>query len=253
MSAVRIFIADDHPIVRKGIKAIFSDEEDYVVVGEAENGLKAFQGVSAKLPDLVILDISMPELDGILVTERIKKDFPDIKVIVLSMHQSCQYAIDAFRAGASGYILKGGEVDEIRGVHHRRLDAGRRARRLPGFEVIVGQWLGLPLLVRLAEDLHNVAAGSSAALERLVHSAGDRHVGTDTQALLLAGHGRQATHSVDEMVASARCRGGGIGRRWGLKIPWAYARASSILALGTSLRSLLVSRGAGAAAASSGA
>ncbi len=113
MGQIRIFVADDHPIVRNGIKSIFADEEGYSIVGEADDGLKALQGISTEQPDVVILDISMPELDGILVTERVKKEYPHVKVIVLSMHQSRQYAVDAFRAGASGYILKGGEADEV--------------------------------------------------------------------------------------------------------------------------------------------
>ncbi len=113
MKQVRIFIADDHPIVRNGIKSIFSSNSSYTVVGEADDGLKALQGVSIHRPDIVILDITMPELDGILVTERIAREYPDTKVIILSMHQDRQYAVDAFRAGARAYILKGGDADEI--------------------------------------------------------------------------------------------------------------------------------------------
>lgn len=142
MKQIKIFVADDHPIVRNGIKSIFADEEGYSIVGEADDGLKAFQGVSAEQPDVAILDISMPELDGILVTERIKKEFPYIKVIVLSMHQSCQYAVDAFRAGASGYILKGGEVDEVL-LAVRNVMAGQIYVSPPLVNEIMSDFLGI--------------------------------------------------------------------------------------------------------------
>lgn len=110
---VDIFIADDHPIVRDGITAILSAEKSYTVVGVAENGTEALNGIAEHNPDLVLMDISMPELDGILVTRRITKEFPNIKVIILSMHKGRQYAVDAFRAGARGYILKGRDSNEI--------------------------------------------------------------------------------------------------------------------------------------------
>lgn len=109
----KIFIADDHPIVRDGVRAVLTAAKKYVVVGEAENGPEALKGINAHRPDLVLMDISMPELDGILVTERVMKDLPETKVIMLSMFNDRQYAINAFRAGARGYILKGRDSNEI--------------------------------------------------------------------------------------------------------------------------------------------
>ena len=113
MTKTSIFIADDHPIVMDGVKSILSGNNNYNIVGEAETGPKALHGITSLAPDLVVMDISMPELDGILVTERVTKEFPNIKVIILSMHKGRQYAVDAFRAGAKGYILKGRDSDEI--------------------------------------------------------------------------------------------------------------------------------------------
>lgn len=113
MKKIKIFIADDHSIVRSGVKGLFAGSEKYEVVGEAEDGLKALAGIAESRPDILIIDITMPELDGILVTERVVKDHPGIKVIVFSMHQELQYAVDAMRAGAKAYILKGGASDEI--------------------------------------------------------------------------------------------------------------------------------------------
>lgn len=113
MEKVRILIADDHPILREGIKAVFSCHPQYQVVGEAANGLETLHKIAALKPDIVFLDISMPELDGILVTSRIAKEFPETKVIILSMHDNPHYAVRAFRAGAMSYILKGGGTEEL--------------------------------------------------------------------------------------------------------------------------------------------
>lgn len=113
MAKIKIFIADDHSIVRDGVKAMLSQENKYVVVGEAEDGLQTLQGVAAQRPDIVMMDISMPELDGILVTERIMNELPDTKVIMLSMYKDRQYVINAFQAGVKGYILKGRDSNEI--------------------------------------------------------------------------------------------------------------------------------------------
>ncbi len=113
MDKLRVFIADDHSIVRSGVKGLFSGSAKYEVVGEAGDGLEALAGIGQHHPDIVIIDITMPELDGLLVTERIVKDYPGIKVIVFSMHQELQYAVDAMRVGAKAYILKGGDSGEI--------------------------------------------------------------------------------------------------------------------------------------------
>ncbi len=113
MIQIKVLVVDDHPILRKGIRSLLSDDSKYAVVGEAGNGVEALKYVSALKPDLVVMDINMPELGGILTMERIIKDFPDTKVIILSMYEDRQSAVDAFRAGAMAYVLKGGDADEI--------------------------------------------------------------------------------------------------------------------------------------------
>ena len=112
MKKTRIFIADDHPVLRSGIKAIFRPEE-FEVVGEADNGVSALKGIASLKPDIAILDITMPGLDGIAATRRIADEFPDTKVIILSMHSDISRPIEAFRAGALGYVLKDSDPSEL--------------------------------------------------------------------------------------------------------------------------------------------
>lgn len=109
----KVFIADDHPVLRNGIKSIFSGKPDFLIIGEAENGAEALKGISMLKPDLVIMDITMPDLNGITATKRITEEFPDIKVIILSMHSDIYHAIDAFRAGAMAYVLKDSGPEEL--------------------------------------------------------------------------------------------------------------------------------------------
>ena len=113
MSSIRVFIADDHPVFRNGIKSILDTRAGITVVGEADNGLQALSEVSKLKPDLVILDITMPELNGIATAKRLSEEHPDIRIIMLSMHSDVFNAIEAFRAGAQAYVLKDSAPEEI--------------------------------------------------------------------------------------------------------------------------------------------
>lgn len=113
MKKLRVFIADDHPVLRGGIKSTLSSLEECSVVGEADNGAKALESILSLKPDVAILDVSMPELSGIVVAQRSVEALPELKVIMLSMHAEPTYAIDAFRAGALGYVLKDSSPDEL--------------------------------------------------------------------------------------------------------------------------------------------
>ncbi|MBI5643439.1 MAG: response regulator transcription factor [Deltaproteobacteria bacterium] len=113
MKKIRVFIADDHPVLRNGIKSIFSALPDYIVAGEADNGVSALKEISSVKPDLIIMDITMPDLDGIVATRRVTEEFPETKVIILSMHADVFHAIDAFRAGAMAYVLKDSAPSEL--------------------------------------------------------------------------------------------------------------------------------------------
>ena len=106
MKTIKVLIADDHAIVRKGIGFILGQEWDIEVVGEAEDGREAISLTQEIKPDIVLMDISMPRLNGLEATRRIKKALPEIKVIVLSMYNDEEYVFKILKAGSSGYVLK---------------------------------------------------------------------------------------------------------------------------------------------------
>ncbi len=106
MSKTRILIADDHDVVRSGLRALLRTSPDYSIVGEAVDGEEAVRMTEKTKPDVVIMDISMPNLDGIAATKIIKERFPDVKVVILTVHEDEEYAYQILRAGASGYVLK---------------------------------------------------------------------------------------------------------------------------------------------------
>ncbi|MBC8768537.1 response regulator transcription factor [Arenibacter sp. BSSL-BM3] len=102
----RIVLADDHSLVRDGIRALLEEDENYVVIGEVSNGKEAVKMVLDKNPDLLIIDIRMPEMNGIEAVEELKKHSSTTKCIILSMHDSEEYILKSVNAGASGYLLK---------------------------------------------------------------------------------------------------------------------------------------------------
>ena len=111
--SVRILIADDHQIVREGLCAMFEKEAEMEVIGEVENGVSAVELASELKPDVIVLDVNMPEMDGIDVTRRLVKDLPETKIIALSMFAKKTYIKKMLEAGASGYVLKGGAFTEL--------------------------------------------------------------------------------------------------------------------------------------------
>jgi DNA-binding NarL/FixJ family response regulator len=109
----KILLVDDHKILRDGICSLLKGYDDIEVIGEAPDGKTALQMVNELLPDLVIMDISMPDMNGIDATRRILNEHPDVKVIALSMHHDKQFVSEIFRAGASGYLIKDSAFDEL--------------------------------------------------------------------------------------------------------------------------------------------
>ncbi len=106
MPEIRVLIADDHAILRDGIRSLLERQEDMRVVAEASNGREAVEMAGALLPDVVLMDIAMPEMNGLEATQRIKSLYPQVKVLILTQHDDREYIEPVLRAGASGYVLK---------------------------------------------------------------------------------------------------------------------------------------------------
>lgn len=123
---IRILLADDHAVVRQGFRLILSAQADLEVIGEAANGREAVELSLALQPDLVIMDVSMPELNGIEATRRLLEVAPRCRVLALSMHKDSVYVREILRAGASGYLLK-------EAIDHDLLTAVRAVARGQGY------------------------------------------------------------------------------------------------------------------------
>lgn len=122
---INVVLADDHVLVRDGIKALLEDEEGVTVINEASNGKEAIEVVAKETPDVLIVDIRMPEMNGIEVVSEIKKNYNSVKTLVLSMHDSEEYVIQSIQAGADGYLLKGSSKKEFLKALTKVADGGK--------------------------------------------------------------------------------------------------------------------------------
>ncbi|MFC2028917.1 response regulator [Chloroflexota bacterium] len=109
----KVLIADDHAIVRAGLRALLLEDTNFILVGEAVGGYEAIEMVEKSDPDVLILDLSMPDLDGISVTRKLKPLYPDLKILILTLHEDEALLKEAVRSGASGYILKRAAETEL--------------------------------------------------------------------------------------------------------------------------------------------
>ncbi len=113
MDKIKILIVDDHEVVRDGLVAMLGRQSDFAVVGEARDGLEAVERAGEVQPDLVLMDLRMPELDGVEAMRRIRAENPEVKFLVLTTYDSDEYIFDAIEAGAKGYLLKDASRDEL--------------------------------------------------------------------------------------------------------------------------------------------
>lgn len=170
MTPIRIFLVDDHMVVREGLKTLILAQPDMEVIGEASDGEAAWQQMRDCLPDVVIMDISMPHMNGIQATEKLKQTYPHVKVLVLSVHDDTSYLRQLLAVGASGYILKhtaaNALIQAIRqvaagGVYLEPSLANHVVARYVQRPAVTTEILGTDLSEREMEVVQRVAQGHS--------------------------------------------------------------------------------------------
>ncbi|MGB5418815.1 response regulator [Algibacter sp.] len=125
MDIINVVLADDHVLVRDGIKALLEDQSGIVVIDEASNGKEALEVLARNKPHVLIIDIRMPEMNGIEAVREVNKIYTDVRTLVLSMHDSEEYVVQAIQAGADGYLLKGASKEEFLKAIHKVASGGK--------------------------------------------------------------------------------------------------------------------------------
>ena len=177
---IRVFITDDHAIVRQGLKQILADTRDIAFAGEADTGAAALQGVKTTACDVLLLDISLPDRNGIEVLKQIKREHPKLPVLMLSMHMEREFAIRALKAGAAGYLTKqSAPMQLVAAIRH--VSAGRKY-----------------LTPSIAEEVANALSGKD---EQSPHETlSDR----EYQTLCLIAYGKSLSDIASELVVSPK-------------------------------------------------
>lgn len=114
MEKIKVLVVDDHPVVREGVRLFLEGDEEFEIVGEAENGEEALEKVEELKPDVVLMDLKMPGMGGVEATRKIKSKFPEVKILVLTVYMEDEYVKEALRAGAQGYLLKEASQEELK-------------------------------------------------------------------------------------------------------------------------------------------
>jgi DNA-binding NarL/FixJ family response regulator len=182
----RLAIVDDHDLAREGLKDMLLDEPDIEVVGEAVNGREALLLCSRLHPDLLLMDVRMPEMDGLAATQEIKQRYPSISVLVVTMHENPDYLLEALKAGAAGYVLKDAPQEEV-------ISAVRRVREGES-----------PLDPELAARLLRRLAVETAVRARTVNRVGplERLTPREREVLALMKLGRTNRQIAESLVIS---------------------------------------------------
>ena len=149
----RLIVVDDHDLVRSGLKGLLSDQDDFEVVGEASNGREAVELCRLMRPDLVVMDVRMPEMDGLSATREIGRRFEEVSVLLLTTYENEDYLLEAIRAGAAGYVLKDAPESQLITAIRKVLDG----------EPTLNRRLATELLRRLANEVRDVFPKSKPA------------------------------------------------------------------------------------------
>jgi two-component system, NarL family, invasion response regulator UvrY len=180
---LRVLIADDHAVVRRGLRQVLADESDIKVIGEAQNSQELLALARRNPCDLIVLDISMPGRNGLDALKELRKEFPKTPILVLSMYPEDQYAVQAFRAGASGYLTKESAPEELV-LAIRKVVRG-------------GRYVSATLAEKLALDL---SAKRNGALHETLSAR-------EFQILCMIGSGKSVTAIADELALSVKTIG----------------------------------------------
>jgi DNA-binding NarL/FixJ family response regulator len=191
----RVLIAEDHALVREGLRAMLASTEDLEVVGEAEDGKRAVEMSRSLTPDLVLMDVRMPEMDGLEATKRIKEDHPTVSVLMVTTHQNPDYLLEAVHSGASGYVLKEASKPQL-------LSA---VRRILSGENVLDQELAMKLISRISQEpgrarerTSEPASGGSRVPDTLAGILSGR----ETEILRLIASGKTNRQIAQELMVS---------------------------------------------------
>lgn len=179
---VKVFLVEDHEIVRQGIKALLEGESDVVVTGEASNGIEMLKKLESVQPDVLLMDMNMPEMSGEECTTEVKKKHPGVKVLILSMHDHESYLVDMIYAGADGYILKNSSREEL-------LFA---IRKVANDGVYISSEFALNMLAKLKRDTRKQASPAVILSDR------------EMDVLVLIAEGHTNAEIADKLFTSVR-------------------------------------------------
>ena len=193
--AIRILTVDDHPMLREGIAAVLASEEDMILVAEASNGREAVEQFRAHRPDVTLMDVQMPEVNGIDAIVKIREEFPDARIIVLTTYTGDAQAARAFKAGAFGYLLKSMVrkelIDTIRTIH-----AGKK-RIPPEIAIEMAQHHSDDALTqREIEVLREVAGGNANKMVAQLLNISEETVKAHMRSILSKLGANDRTHAV---------------------------------------------------------
>jgi DNA-binding NarL/FixJ family response regulator len=166
MEVVKLLLADDHRMFRQGLRELIERKTGFTVIGEAASGREVLEHVEADQPDIVLLDIQMPDMDGVMVARRLAQQYPDIRIIMLTMYRQDKHLFEAIKAGARAYLLKDADAEELIEVIERvyrgeaALDTALTARMFDEFRRMSSDQNRLdPLTEREREILQLLAVG----------------------------------------------------------------------------------------------
>lgn len=177
MRKVRILIADDHTIVRQGMRKLLETYPDFHIIEESRDGAEAVEAVARLRPDLVIMDISMPGLNGLEATREIKKQFPEMRILILTMHAEKEYIFKILQSGASGYLLKGASVEELV-TAIRAVDRGESYLNPPASKSMMEDYLRAPHTEKEAGSPQSLTAREKEILQMIAEGYTSKNIAT---------------------------------------------------------------------------